>query len=155
MLTLIEVSRASGVPMPEIARLQREHPEELPAVAVGAALFFPEGIIPTVQALSRAEKVDQAPAPEGSAEPTPCSEAERDPQRTVAPPPPPQSVRARKTVATRVSGIPTHEALSPVDSAALSERIERLDRSLRILSSELADLTAALRCPVKAFTSSS
>ena len=156
MFTLIEVSRASGIPMPEIARLQREHPEELPAVAVGAALFFPEGIIPTVQALFRAEKAGRAPAPEGSAEPKLPSEDQIDPRTTVEPPPPPQPVRARKTVASRkVSPDRSDEPLSVGDYAALAERIERLDFSLRSLSGELADLTAALRRPPKAFTSSS
>ena len=155
MRTLIEVSRASGIPMPEIARLQREHPQELPAVAVGAALFFPEGIIPTLRALAEAEKADPDPVSEGSAELTPASEAHMDPQRAVDPPPPPEAVRARKTVARKVSGNPTGESLSTGDTAALAERIERLDLSLRSLSGELADLTDALRRPPKASTSSS
>jgi hypothetical protein len=158
MRTLIEVSRASGIPMPEIARLQREHPEELPAVAVGAALFFPEGIIPTVQALAEAEKADRIPALEDSAEPTGPSQSKVGAQRPAdpsPPPPPPEPIRARNTATKGVSGSPTDEAPSTGDDAALAARIERLDRSLRSLSGELADLTAALRRPPKAFTSSS
>ena len=158
MRTLIEVSRASGIPMPEIARLQREHPEELPAVAVGAALFFPEGIVPTVQALAEAEKADRVPAPEGPAEPTGPSQSQMDTQRPTnpsPPPPPPAPIRARSTAAREVPGSPTDDAPSTGDDAALAARIERLDLSLRSLSGELADLTIALRRPPKAFTSSS
>lgn len=155
MRTLIEVSRASGVPMPEIARLQRDHPEELPAVTVGAALFFPEGIILTVQALAEAEKADLAPDLEGPAEP-----ALPSPSPTVQPRPATPSrdlgaVRARKDPAEAVSQAQPDEVLSTTGYPDLAERIEHLEHSLRSLTAELADLTACLRRPPKASTSSS
>ena len=132
MRTLIEVSRAAGVPMPVIVRLQREHPDQLPAVGVGAALFFPEGVIPEIKALAEGEQrgARQRSSPEPRLGSPPRGPTET--RRASGPSAPPASASA------------SSKPPLGVDYALLARRIERLDLSLQTLSRELGEVAARL-----------
>ncbi len=147
MRSLIEVSRASGIPMPVIARLQRERPDRLPAVRVGAALFFPEAIIPTLLELVEDEErgLEATSADRQDPASQPPQQGER--RRAAKPPSAPEPTEAASDAVLRVPPSPPREQDSNPDYEALAQRIERLDTSLRDLSGQLADLTKRLRRP--------
>ena len=45
LLTLPEVARATGIPLPDLQRLRRDHDEEVPSVVVGDAKRYPEAAL--------------------------------------------------------------------------------------------------------------
>jgi len=49
MISLPELSKRAGVPAPAAVRLSREHPEEIPSVALGGQQFFPLGAVRKLQ----------------------------------------------------------------------------------------------------------
>jgi len=61
MLSLPELSRLAGVPMPIILRLSRENPRLLPSAGSGSQLFFPEGVVPTLRKLFAEEREERGP----------------------------------------------------------------------------------------------
>jgi len=147
MRSLIEVSRETGIPMPVILRLQREHPDRVPSVGVGSGQFFPEGVIGEIRALAEAEGVSAgrgdgqgrallslprrrpAPGAAPAAASVPASPTPPDP-------PDPEGRRGRRRTSRTDS-----------DTAALARRLERLEEAQRRLTEELARVLVEVRRP--------
>lgn len=51
MRSLPELSKETGVPMPVILRLTRQHPTAIPSLGSGSQRSFPHDVVPTVLAL--------------------------------------------------------------------------------------------------------
>ena len=161
MRSLIEASRETGIPMPVILRLQREHPQELPSVKMGAAHFFPEGVLPKLKALAEADgiaagsaqsrahglislsrrrrdlkqrgRVTPGGAPTPPSRPSPGAPAEPVPPVPSSTDAPPPSAKA-----------PTASAEA---GAALAAQLEVLEDRQRRLVQELDDLLLQLQRP--------
>ena len=164
MRSLIEASRETGIPMPVILRLQREHPEELPSVQMGAAHFFPEGVLPKLKALAEADGITAGsgrPRAHGlislsrgrrdleergrvtpGGEPTPPSRSSpAAPTETEAP------ARSSPETPPPSGAAPTASAEA---DAALAAQLEVLEDRQRRLVQELDDLLLQLQRPAVA-----
>lgn len=145
--------------MPAILRLRREHPDRLPSVPMGAAHFFPEGVVHELRTLAEAEGLlggpedvaprglhslarrrwevghpgPSAPAPEDVA--TPSAPAPAPPAQDQAPPPPVSQTR----------GAGPHDE-------DLARRLGALERDQRELIDEIADLIQRLERPSVAWS---
>ena len=149
MRSLIEVSRETGIPMPTILRLRREHPDRVPSVPMGAAHFFPEGAIAELRALAEAEGARGGGPQVGSRGLFSLSrrrrESEREdrpasaPERTVSRPEPAPAAHAlpKKAAPPRPRSAPT------ASDAALARRLEVLEARQRELTAELEGRGAA------------
>jgi hypothetical protein len=51
MRSLPELSKETGIPMPVILRLTRQHPNVIPSLGSGSQRSFPHGVVPTLLAL--------------------------------------------------------------------------------------------------------
>ncbi len=153
MRSLIEVSRETGISMPTILRLQREHPGRVPSVLMGAAHFFPEGAISELRALAEAEGA-RAGGPEVSSRglfslARQRREIEREDRLASAPsapvsrpgPAPTEAAVPERSTPPRPRSAPT------ASEAALARRLEALEARQHELTVELEGLTRSLRGP--------
>jgi len=149
MFSLPELSRVTGVPMPIILRLSQEHPRELPAVGSGSQVFFPAGVIPTLQRLYGEERCAQPSAGEHrrglftlSRARKEQAEAERHRRESEL-----QGTEA--AAATGREGEPPTERSPEADLSDLEEHLIGLERRTRTLTDEVAQALEWNRRPYK------
>jgi hypothetical protein len=154
--SLPELAREIGVPTSTILRLQREHPDRLPFIQIGAAQLFPEGVIPVLRALLEAEGLS-GPSPQpGRSGQFSLTRQRREVKGASGPAP---WLRAATLPPEKAPGKPKRQAFVPPspslprstaaasDREALAGRLQELERTQRRLADELAELIQKLRRP--------
>jgi hypothetical protein len=154
--SLPELAREIGVSTSTILRLQREHPERLPFIQIGAAQLFPEGVIPVLRALLEAEGLDGPSQQPGRSGQFSLTRQRREIKGASAPAPllraatpPPEKVprKVKRQASVPPSPSPPHSTPFASDREALAGRLQELERTQRRLADELADQIQKLRRP--------
>lgn len=143
MRSLPALARETGIPMPVILRLKREYSEELPSIGVGSQQFFPQGVVPVLQALHSRENEGSGSGENGgrrgilSIARQRREEHEASERERVAPP--------------KSKPRPRGQRKAPRDSAEiLARRLERLEKVQQELIAELDAILAKLSRPGRA-----
>jgi hypothetical protein len=156
MRSLPELAREIGVSTSTILRLQREHPDRLPFIQIGAAQLFPEGVVPVLRALLEAEGLDGPSLQPGRSGQFSLTRQRREVKGATGPAPWP---RVAAPLPQKAPGKPERQASVPPspspprstavasDREALAGRLQELERTQRRLADDLAELIQKLRRP--------
>jgi hypothetical protein len=154
--SLPELAREIGVSTSTILRLQREHPDRLPFIQIGAAQLFPEGVIPVLRALLEAERLDGPSQQPGRSGQFSLTRQRREVKGTSAPAPLPRAAtpppekapgKAKLRASVPPSPSPSRSTAVSSDREVLAGRLQELERAQRRLADELADQIQKLRRP--------
>jgi len=138
MLSLPELCRLAGVPMPMILRLSRENPRELPSVGSGSQLSFPEGVVPTLRKLFAGEREARGIGTEEHHRLFTLSKARREREKANGQARRPERKARRSPARTDPELQETLSSPGDPEPYDLEQRLIRLEESVRELAEELA-----------------